>query len=120
MISKEDPDDYLIDFLLGKKTTWEKQSKDFKFPKPYQSLQQVISLGTNGEKEKAINNLKLYLDQEWYKGHSDAGWYDNHKSKHNTYAGYWSWESAALVKILDLDDSILKNQKFLSLRYGSF
>lgn len=112
LIRKSDLNDYLIDFLLSKKVNWDKQAKDFKFPEPYLSLEQVISLATSGEKEKAVEKLKFYLDKEWYKGHSDTGWYDNHKSKHDTYAGYWSWESGALVQVLGLDDSSLKDQQY--------
>lgn len=47
--------------------------------------------------------LAEYLKIKWYKGNSDAGWYDTHKSKENIYNGYWSFETAAIVKILGLD-----------------
>ncbi|WP_241775129.1 PoNe immunity protein domain-containing protein [Chryseobacterium sp. ERMR1:04] len=36
LIKKDDPNDYLIDFLLSKKVNWDKQAKNFKFPDPYQ------------------------------------------------------------------------------------
>ena len=42
---------------------------------------------------------------DWYKNHKDAYWYDSHKSKNNTYCGYWCFEIAAFVKIFKLDAS---------------
>lgn len=31
------------------------------------------------------------------------------KSKFDTYSGYWSYESGAIAKVLQLDDEVLKN-----------
>ncbi|ATA94539.1 hypothetical protein CGC54_09440 [Capnocytophaga canimorsus] len=107
-ISKEYNDDFLINILITKTYN----TKNVLFPKPYVALKDVIDLANDNQKEKAIQRLKKYLDKEWYKGHSDAGWYNSHKSKHNIYTGYWSFESGALVKILGLDDTLLKDQKY--------
>ncbi|MFJ1430711.1 DUF1911 domain-containing protein [Capnocytophaga canimorsus] len=112
LVEKDNPNDYLIDFLLSSKTDWQIKNTTFKFPKPYAALQEVIDLANDNQKEKATQRLKKYLDKEWYKGHSDTGWYNSHKSKHNIYTGYWSFESGALVKILGLDDTLLKDQKY--------
>ena len=58
-------------------------------------------------------DIKNYLDKVWYQGHSDSYWHGLHKNKRvNNYFGYWSWESAALAKIKNIDDSSLKNQKY--------
>lgn len=112
LVERDDPKDYLVDFLLSQKADWGTIHNAFKFPTPYQSLLEVITLARENKREEAVALLKTYLEKEWYKGHSDTGWYDSHKSKHNTYYGYWSWESGALVKILKLDDSILKDQQY--------
>ena len=40
----------------------------------------------------------------WYQHHKSASWYDSHKSKNNTYRGYWCFEIAALSKIFGIDD----------------
>lgn len=40
----------------------------------------------------------------WYQHHKSASWYNSHKSKNNTYCGYWCFEIAALSKILGIDD----------------
>lgn len=108
LISKEHNDDFLINILVTKTYN----TKNILFPEPYTALKEVIDLANDNQKEKAIQRLKKYLDKEWYKGHSDAGWYNSHKSKHNIYTGYWSFESGALVKILGLDDTLLKDQKY--------
>ena len=58
-------------------------------------------------------DIKRYLDKEWYQGHSDAYWHDLHKNKKvNNYFGYWAWEAGALAKVRGIDDSSLKNQKY--------
>ncbi|MDR0574163.1 MAG: DUF1911 domain-containing protein [Tannerella sp.] len=44
--------------------------------------------------------------------HSDTGWYNDHKNGGNLHYGYWSFESGALVKILGLDDSSLKDMQY--------
>ncbi|ATA92410.1 hypothetical protein CGC56_09720 [Capnocytophaga canimorsus] len=112
LVEKDNPNDFLVDFLLSSKTDWQMKNTTFKFPEPYAALKEVIDLANDNQKEKATQRLKKYLDKEWYKGHSDTGWYNSHKSKHNIYTGYWSFESGALVKILGLDDTLLKDQKY--------
>lgn len=74
---------------------------------PYAGLIEVIELAKTN-KGKAVERLQKYLKKEWYKGHSDCGWYNDHKSKWGVHFGYWSFESSALVKILGLDDSSLQ------------
>jgi len=112
IVKSDDPKDYLIDFLIQyRNSSWGKQSTNFKHEKPYKSIIDIVSLAQT-DKQKAIEKLQKYLQKEWYKGHKDCGWYDSHKSKWNIHSGYWSFESGALVKILGLDDSILKDQQY--------
>lgn len=112
LVRRDDLKDYLVDFLIRyRKPDWKQQTETFEFDVPYKSLKEVIEFSET-DKQKSVERLKVYLEKEWYKGHSDAGWYDSHKSKHNIYSGYWCWESGALVKILGLDDSILKDQQY--------
>ncbi len=40
------------------------------------------------------------------------GWYDIHKTKEKLYYGYWSFETGAIAKILNLDDSSLKDVSY--------
>ena len=107
MIPDDGIKDCLIDFLFSYyNKDWENNTEDFKFEIPYKSLSGVINAPN---KEEALLNLKNYLTKEWYQGHKDTGWYNNHKSSEDIYNGYWSFESGAIAKILELDDHILKD-----------
>ncbi|MCX8744371.1 DUF1911 domain-containing protein [Snodgrassella sp. B3882] len=111
LVERDHLNDYLVDFLLQNSTQWSKQTPKFKFPRPYKATQDIISLAQT-DKTAAVERLKKYLQKEWYKGHSDTGWHDDHKSKWKVHTGYWSFESGALVKILGLDDTPLKDQPY--------
>jgi hypothetical protein len=111
LVERDHLNDYLVDFLLQNSTQWGKQTAKFEFPRPYKATQDIISLAQT-DKTAALERLKKYLKKEWYRGHSDTGWHDDHKSKWNIHTGYWSFESGALVKILGLDDSTLKDQPY--------
>ena len=56
--------------------------------------------------------LAEYLKRKWYSSHSDYYWYNSHESKANTYFGYWCFEAGAIVKIMGLDDSALKDNQY--------
>jgi len=99
--------DFLIHFLIS---DWEQKTDIFQF-KPYRYTQDIISFAQT-DKNKSSERLKKYITKEWYRGHSSAGWFDTHKSKWNIHSGYWSFESGALVKILGLDDSRLKDIQY--------
>lgn len=97
--------DKLFSFLVN--NTQDYASEKLLWTTPYAGLIEVIELAKTN-KEKAVERLLKYLKKEWYKGHSDCGWYNDHKSKWGVHFGYWSFESGALVKILGLDDSSLQ------------
>ncbi|GAB6948838.1 DUF1911 domain-containing protein [Hoylesella timonensis 4401737 = DSM 22865 = JCM 15640] len=97
--------DKLFSFLVN--NTQDYASEKLLWTTPYAGLIEVIELAKTN-KEKAVERLQKYLKKEWYKGHSDSGWYNDHKSKWGVHFGYWSFESGALVKILGLDDSSLQ------------
>ncbi|MFC3932683.1 PoNe immunity protein domain-containing protein [Streptococcus dentapri] len=44
----------------------------------------------------------------WYYAHSEAAWYDTHKTE-DAYYGYWSFDTAALCKIRGIYDERLKD-----------
>ncbi|WP_373846965.1 PoNe immunity protein domain-containing protein [Bacteroides heparinolyticus] len=103
---KDNPNDYLIDFLIHSRIpAWEVKSSQFFSARPYLFLEQVIAVAQTGALEQAKTLLLEYLKKKWYRGHSDCGWYNDHKSEWAIHSGYWSFESGALVKILGLDDS---------------
>jgi hypothetical protein len=49
-------------------------------------------------------DISFLTDLSWMARH--------HKSQWNIHSGYWSFESGALVKILGLDDSSLKDTQY--------
>jgi hypothetical protein len=100
--------DYIIDYIIAHRIKDRSISKNVIFEKPYKTIVNIIQM----EKDEAERNLKRYLEKEWYKGHSDKYWYNNHNSKHNTYFGYWSFESAVIVKIKGLNNEKFKDTKY--------
>ena len=112
LAEKDNHEDFLIDFLISYLfSSWKGQSKKFMYNRPYQATAEIVSLSQT-DKVKGLERLKKYLTKEWYRGHSDSGWHDSHKSEWNIHTGYWSFESGALVKILGLDDSSLKGMQY--------
>lgn len=61
--------------------------------------------------EDKVKILKKELEL-WYDKHSDAYWYNSHKSKDSTYCGYWCFEIAALAQIFGLDDTSLRENQY--------
>ncbi|KXT71215.1 PoNe immunity protein domain-containing protein [Streptococcus cristatus] len=47
----------------------------------------------------------------WYYAHSEAWWYDTHKTE-DAYYGYWSFDTAALCKIRGIYDERFKDLDF--------
>lgn len=60
------------------------------------------------DKKGAIDLLSEYL-ADWYEMNKNETWYNSHLDLENSvaYVGYWAFEAAALVYLLDLDDSSL-------------
>jgi hypothetical protein len=106
-VKDDNPNDFLIDVLINyRNRNWGQQSEKFMWNKPYKLTQEIVELAKT-DKEKALSSLKKYLTQ-WYKSIEIK----THKSKWNIHTGYWCWEAGALVKILGLDDSSLKDQQY--------
>lgn len=108
VIKKDGVEDYLIDFLLhAYDSSWEIRTTSIDFGHPYPLIYDIINAP---DKATAVTLLKDYLENEWYDGHDDMGWYDSHKREDKyLYSGYWSFESGAIAKILELDDAILQD-----------
>ena len=94
-----------MNFLIQKiDSTWERKGDEFEF-KVYDCLKQI----SEKDREIACEELKEYLLEKWYEIHRECAWYDSHKSNKNVYYGYWSFEAGAIAKILNLNDSSLKD-----------
>ncbi|WP_090327651.1 PoNe immunity protein domain-containing protein [Duganella sp. CF517] len=73
---------------------------------PYDILLQVFY---EEDEQKTLDLLNRYLEQ-WYSAMKDhPRWYDEHlninKEGYAGYYGYWAFEAAAVVYLLDLNDS---------------
>ncbi|MED1559369.1 PoNi-like cognate immunity protein [Bacillus paramycoides] len=107
LVEKENMNDALIDFLLCASDTGHTKITNAYFKEnPYAKTREIIELAQTDKKE-ASKRLKTYMEKEWFKGHYDYEWKNAHKEP--GYVGYWSFETAALVKILELDDTSLVN-----------
>lgn len=75
-------------------------------------LSRVIELTLEeGKREEAAARLRAFLDDEWLKYQIDGVIDNTQHLTEDEYRGYWSIEAAALVKILGLDDEVLKGCK---------
>lgn len=100
LIRNDDPEDYLIDYLIQYRHPNWKIRINYNFPRPYGFTRKIIE---EENSEQALNLLKEYLNKKWYQGSRDAGWYDLHKQNIKNHVGYWSFESGAICKIKGLD-----------------
>lgn len=99
-ISKMWKPDSLIFFLIGQ------PDRKRKGGRAYEMLYKITQL----PKPEAEAGIKKYL-QKWYDLHKDDPWYNTHIRDYG-YSGYWAWEVAAVVKVMQLDDSGFKDDPF--------
>ncbi|KZE37999.1 hypothetical protein AV656_03445 [Bhargavaea cecembensis] len=104
-------EDALMEFLINGRTGTEQKpvNRSFLFKEPYRHLKRVLFAEN---KQQSIWGLKVYLRKYWYEGHDEAAWHDRHLHKDEIYNGYWCFESAAIVKILELDDRELAGRRY--------
>lgn len=100
LVKKDDPEDYLIDYLIQFRHPEWKIRINYNFPRPYGFTRKIIE---EENSEKAVALLKEYLTKKWYQGCREESWYNLHKENIDNYYGYWSFESGALCKIKCLD-----------------
>jgi len=109
ILDKSGRKDALLEFLISHKF----QNRDNVAEMMYENPYKVISVITqNSDKDAATSDLRAFLDKKWYSGMRNVYWYDNHKSRHDTFFGYWSFEVAAVAKIMDLNISELKSNPY--------
>ncbi|OFR17296.1 PoNe immunity protein domain-containing protein [Streptococcus sp. HMSC072G04] len=109
LVKKDDPEDYLIDYLIQSRLPEWTIQINYNFPRPYCFTRKIIE---EENSEKAVSLLKEYLTKKWYQGCRDEGWYDLHKRNIDNYYGYWSFESGALCKLKGLDYKELKGLSY--------
>ncbi|WP_283750352.1 PoNi-like cognate immunity protein [Bacillus cereus] len=107
IVDKKNMNDAVIDFLLcASDIGYTKITNSYFKENPYAKMREIIELAETDKKE-ASKRLKTYMEKEWFRGHYDYEWKNAHKEP--GYVGYWSFETAALAKILELDDTSLKD-----------
>lgn len=89
-------------YITNKKVEWD---NSLNIDDAYRGLEEVF---LTSDKEVA---MRKYLDG-WYEARKGYAWYDSHMSDSDTYCGYWSFESAAIVQMLKIDDTSLKQNEF--------
>lgn len=96
--------DFLCTYIDQRKFSFEQSVGD-----KYNGLIKTINEFAAKNAAYAIND---YLKKEWLKDYKRQGFITTHNSKFNVHRGYWSFESGAIMKILNADDTILKGQQF--------
>lgn len=80
----------------------------------YTKLCDVIdNVLVKNNKDHSIELLDEYLS-DWYQMNKNEIWHNGHLDLENktSYVGYWAFEAAALVYLLDLDDILLHKHLF--------
>ena len=107
IVDTKNMNDAVIDFLLcASDIGYIKMTNRYYKENPYAKTREIIELAQTDKKE-ASKRLQTYMEKEWFRDHYDYEWKNAHKEP--GYVGYWSFETAALVKILELDDTNLKD-----------
>lgn len=104
VIKKSNVQDKLIDFMIqSKQPDWISEGTKILQTHPYAKTEMI-------QNEK---DIEKYLNVHWYKGHSDAAWYDTHKIENvNVFPGYWAWEVGAIAKIKKINDMNIKDLNY--------
>lgn len=115
LIDRDGVKDYLYEFIIRAKIKdripikEESYIKPFYLPTAYKRLRMAI---TEPDKKKSSKLVREFVEKDFVRYLKKSDQYDYHVSEHDIYYGYWSFESAAVVKILELDDS-----KFIDCQY---
>ncbi len=108
VMDKMGKSDYLLDYMVSHKISERNKSSEVLYKTNYG---EIVNATQVDAKEAAVI-IKRHLDTNWYKSFKDAYWYNDHKSANDAYFGYWSFEAAALVRIMTIDDSDLKKNTY--------
>lgn len=87
-------EDDLIGYLISaiKKEKFIPRTENLMFREKYVGFVEFI-------KENDADKFTAYMENQWYDLNENMYWYNTHKSKYDTYMGYWCWIAAAILKI---------------------
>ncbi len=109
LVKRDDPEDYLIDYLIQSRHPEWTIRINYNFPRPYGFTRKIIE---EENSDQAVKLLKEYVIKKWYQGSRDSAWYDVHKQNVKSHVGYWSFESGALCKLKGLDYKELEGLQY--------
>lgn len=106
-LANEKFDDFLVNIFVKEiDELWYGNGDEFEFLGIYDCVKLLF------EQNETSDAMKDYLQNKWYDIHRECPWYNSHLSKKDIYYGYWSFEAGAIAKILNLDDSNLKDVSY--------
>ena len=102
-------EDTFIDYLIHSQYQKHPISEKSKFPneKMTQYLTSIIE-----DNKDYSNKILFFLENNFYIKDFFNDKYNSHKKEVPLYRGYWSIETATLVKVMNLDDSSFKNNVY--------
>jgi hypothetical protein len=103
-LDRKHSQDMILDVLIAAQLP-RQQSEQLLYPQKIEFIKKLIDT-------QNLEGLKNYLDCKWYPSMKQTYWFDLDKNKNDVFFGYWSFESAAIVKVLKLEDTILKGQRY--------
>ncbi|CAA6801614.1 MAG: Unknown protein [uncultured Sulfurovum sp.] len=101
--------DNILDFIINAKLNDRKVNRRMMKWGRNQRLAKVINASSKEEAQEFMKNDYL---RYWYTSVQSVYWHNTHKVNLDNYTGYWSFEAAAITKILDLDDSSYRDNKY--------
>ena len=115
IIDRDDISDNLYEFIIKARFPNRVQKRSEEYDTEHSVILKVYNRLRKATKEKdkvaAARLVKQFLEKDYYHKHMNL--YNSHNSKANIYCGYWSFEAAAVVKIMGLDDSsFIDNQYY--------
>jgi len=112
LLIKYDYQDYILDNLAHYiNSDFTIRTSKMKYKKKSSPIAKIIKLSETS-KEDAVSSLVNYLHNKWFSLQTDSVIDNQSHLRKDQYRGYWSIESAALVKMLGLNDDILKDCKY--------
>lgn len=87
----------------------ESYSEYFNIPNVFKKLREAVD---EKDKLKAEQLVGEFIRKDWFNNHKSTGWAMSHRNGPNNYFGYWSFETTAVIAILDLDDNALIDAKY--------
>ena len=105
LLKENKKEDWLLEFLMCT-YVGEEYDNNIKllFKKDFEKFKDFI------ENSREPLDMKQILKKGWYNARRENA--NSHNRSDYTYCGYWSFEAGAIVKLLGIDDTILKDEKY--------